>query len=663
MSKNDIQTILKQEIDQSLSYMGGELAHSRKKAMEYYLSKPFGNEVEGRSQVVSSDVADTIEWILPSLLKIFTSSDKVVRFDPVGAEDEAVADQATDYVNHIFQKDNPGFVILYTWFKDALLQKNGFVKYYWQKKKDISKETFKALSEDAYALLLAEVEANSDLKIKSRKANKIKEKEDESNSKDKESKNISATYDVVVERHIEKSRICVKNVSPEEFLIHPDAKTIDDAAFVAHRLERSISDLIASGYDRKTVEALSDDDGLHFNEERQARRLFDDTPLHERSDNTRKVPVYECYIRLDEDGDGIAELRKVTVAGAELEVLDNEEVDFIPFASLSPVLIPHQFYGLSIADLVMDLQLIKSTVMRQVIDNMYLTNNNRHVVVDGQVNLDDLMTSRPGGVVRVKNPAAIQALNAQSMPEKAFGLLQYIDGVREERTGVTKNMQGMDTNTLNKTASGINQIMTAAQQRIELIARVFAETGVKDLFSNLLKLVVKYQDQPRMIRLRNEWVPMDGSQFDPDMDVSVSVGLGTGNKDQSLAHLQNILNIQKEAISVQGGVFGPLVTLDNIHNTLAKMVENAGLKNVAEFFQKPNMEQLMAQENQKGTAPNPQAQAMLEQLRLASEKIRIDGMKAETDRLKAETDAAIKEREIRLKEEAARQKTEEASDV
>ena len=537
------------------------------------------------------------------------------------------------------------------------------MKYYWQTRKEVDREEFKGLSEDAYAILLAEVEASDDLKIKSRKVNKIKGEGNEVNAEGKKTSKDLKTYDVTVERHGEKNRIGVKNVPGEEFLIHPEAKTIEDAPFVAHRLERTISDLIADGYDRKTVEKLTGNDNLQFSEERHARRLFDDTPINDRKDNTRRVPVYECYIRLDMDNDGIAELRKITVAGGQLEVLDNEEVDFVPFASLSPVLVPHQFYGLSVADLVMDLQLIKSTVMRQVVDNMYLTNNNRHVVVDGQVNLDDLLTSRPGGVVRVKNPSAIQPLNAQQMPSQAFGLLEYIDNIREERTGVTKYTQGMHADTLNKTASGINQIMTAAQQRVELIARVFAETGLKDLFRNLLKLVVKYQDKPRVIRLRNQWVPMDRGMFNADMDVSISVGLGTGNKGESLAHLKNILDIQKEALAMQGGIFGPIVTLDHIHNTLSKMVENAGLKNPNEFFQKPNMEQLMQQQQAaaaKGQKPNPQIEAMMTQLQLAKDKMKLDLMKAQTERRKLELDTSLKERELSIKERDASRKDAES---
>src|SRR5262249_6238296 len=294
----------------------------------------------------------------------------------------------------------------------------------------------------------------------------------------------------------------------------------------------------------------------------------------------------------DWDGDGIAERGKVTVAGGGQEILDNEPWDGpLPFISLTPIPMPHRFFGLSIADLVMDLQLIKSTILRQILDNLYLSNNGRHIISD-QVNLDDLLTARPGGIVRLKNgelPAQghILPLDTPLVAAQALPMLEYIDGVRENRTGVTRYMQGLDADTLNKTASGINQIMTAAQQRVELIARIFAETGVKDLFRKILELVNRHQSAPRIVRLRNRWVPMDPREWNTQMDVSISVGLGTGNKDQMLVHLRSLLEIQVQAIRMQGGVDGPLVRLENVYNTLAKLVENAGLKSPDAYFTDP----------------------------------------------------------------------------
>jgi hypothetical protein len=590
MTESELKAILSAEIEDSIGHVGGELSEQRRKALDYYLGQPFGNEIEGRSKVVSTDVADTIEWILPSLLRIFTAGDDVVRYEPTGPEDEEVARQATEYANWIFTRDNPGFLILYTLFKDALLQKNGIGKVWWEETEEDQREVYRQKTPDEVQALLADPDVEL-IEAREYRAERI--------GIDPSGAIVAMPvvfHDVTVKRRRRSGRVRVMPVPPDEFLISRRARTIEEAAFVAHRVRRSVSELLALGYDRKTVEALPDAGEDDPNGEERARFDFDDTGdpagSHGLNRAMREVWITECYIRADWDGDGIAERRKITVGGTGDEILDNEPWDGpLPFVSLTPIIMPHRFFGLSVADLVMDLQLIKSTILRQILDNLYLSNNGRHVISD-QVNLDDMLTVRPGGIVRLKSGAMpsqghVLPLDTPLVAAQAFPMLEYIDGIREGRTGVTRYNQGLHADTLNKTASGINQIMTAAQQRVELIARVFAETGIKDLFRKILELVGKHQNAPRIIRLRNRWVPMDPRNWNTQMDLSINVGLGTGNRDQMLVHLQNLLGIQVQAIKLQGGVAGPIVTLENVYNTLAKLVENAGLKSVDAYFTAP----------------------------------------------------------------------------
>jgi hypothetical protein len=327
-----------------------------------------------------------------------------------------------------------------------------------------------------------------------------------------------------------------------------------------------------------------------------------------------------------------------------------------PQTAVTPILMPHCFYGLSIADLVMDLQLIKSTVLRQILDNLYLSNNGRHVISD-QVNLDDMMTSRPGGIVRLKSGATpaqghVMPLETPLVAAAAFPVLEYLDGVREGRTGVTRYTQGLDADTLNKTATGISQIMAAAQARIELIARVFAETGVTDLFRKILRLVGRHQHGPRIIRLRNRWVPMDPRSWNSEMDVSVCVGLGTGSRDQMLGHLNAILGIQAQAIQQQGGVNGPLVTLGNVYNTLAKIVENAGLKPADAFFTRPDERPAPPPPPPPAmpALPDLQLLALQQQAKVDAARLALASRKAEAemalDRAKLEAEMALKRDEL-----------------
>ncbi len=656
MTDSELKAVLAAEIAGSLAHLGGELSEQRRKALRYYLGEPFGNEQEGRSKVMSTDVADVIEWILPSLLKIFTAGDDVVRFEPTGPEDEDVAKQATEYVNWIFTRDNPGFVILYTLFKDSLLQKNGIAKLWWEEGESAARESYVRKSFEEMQMILADPDVEPIAHSEYQDAGVVIGP----NGLPTEA---AVTYhDLVVKRRRKSGAVRIMSVPPEEFLISRRARSIEDAPFVGHRLRKTVSELVEMGYARDIVDRLpgaEDDDPTG---ERRERFDLEDDSDRATADGPnramREVWLTECYIRCDWDGDGIAERRKVTVAGSGQEILDNEPWDGpLPFVSLTPIIMPHRFFGLSVADLVMDLQLIKSTILRQILDNLYLSNNGRHVISE-QVNLDDMMTARPGGIVRLKNGALpgqghIVPLDTPLVAAQAFPILEYLDGVRENRTGVTRYMQGIDADSLNKTATGINQIMTAAQQRVELIARVFAETGIKDLFRKILELVGRHQSAPRIIRLRNRWVPMDPRQWTTQMDVSITVGLGTGNKDQMLMHLRNLLEIQVQAIRMQGGVDGPLVRLENVYNTLAKLVENAGLKSADAYFTDPAQRPPAPPAPPPALQPDPAMMAVQQQAQLAAARLAFDRQRAAADlvldQARLAADVAMKRDALALK--------------
>jgi len=620
MNDSELSSLIAGEIASAQSMLSGELAEERRQALKYYLSEPFGDEKEGRSQVVSSDVMDTIEWILPSLLKIFTAGDDTVVFEPTEPNDEAIAKQATQYVNWIFNRDNPGFLVLYSIFKDALLEKNGFAKVWWDERESDETLTVRGADPDTFALAAADTE----IEITG------------------QTENEDGTTDYTYKRK-KDGRVCIESVPPEEFLIERRARCIADSRFTAHRVRKTISDLIAEGYPRELVEDLPGDDDTDVTEESIVRRQFDQEPGPdpEREGPMRQVWVYECYIRVDLDEDGLAEMWQVVVAGGDRRVLSKEEWGGPPpFVSITPIIMPHRFYGLSVADLVMDVQLIKSTILRQILDNLYLSNNGRHVVSD-KVNLDDMLVSRPGGIVRMLDGAMpgqghVFPLETPLVAAQAFPMLEYLDSIRENRTGVTRYNQGVDADSLNKTATGINQIMTAAQQRIELIARVFAETGVKDLFRLILRCISQYQQKPRMIRLRNEWVPMDPRQWEHEFDLSVNVGIGSGNKDMLTLQLQQLLAIQVQAITMQGGANGPLVTLDNVFKVGKKLQESLGFKEENFAFTDPS-------------ASPPQPPKPDPEMLKLQQKDKIDTGRLQLDTEKARADVSLKAAELRMK--------------
>jgi len=643
LSDNETELVsrIRQEISDSLGY-DGEISIQREKAIQYYYALPFGNEVDGRSQYVDSTVQDTVEWIKPSLMRVFASGDEMVKFSPHGPEDVESAKQATDYVNYVFTKDNPGWEILYSWFHDALLQKNGIIKVWWDEYEDPQREEYRNLGELEFEYLIAD----EDVEV-------IEHTEVAGN----EVEGIETYHDVVIKRSSYNGKIRIENVPPDEFLISREAKGIQDARFVCHRVKKTISELrvmypdddfdvgeLGAGYNEEV-----------YNAERMARYEFDDSyawgaGLNENGEEAlREYWLHESFIRTDYDDDGIAELRKVCTVGDY--IFSNDEIDKVPLISITPLKIPHKFFGLSVADLVMDLQLIKSTLMRNLMDNAYNQNFGRYAVLEGQANLDDLLTQRPGGVVRVKSPQAVMPLATPPLQPESFQMLGYLDEVREARTGVNKNTQGINADALTShtTATAVNAVMTNAQSRVELIARQFAETGVKELMYCIYELLVKNQDKERMVMLRNEWVPIRPDMWDDKMDCTVSVALGNGSKDQQMSHLSQMLQFASQAM--QGGL--PIVTPENMYNLGAALIKAMGYQNVDDFLTKPPPPQPQ-EPSQEEQLAQMEMQVKQKELEIKAADVQVKMQKIQMDAKKDAVDAQLKAAELALEEKQNR---------
>ena len=633
-SKQEILSVLNREISNASGFIGGELVSRRKKSLEYYLGMPLGNEQEGRSQVVSNDVLDTVESLMPSLMRIFTAGDNVFSCEGVGPEDDEMARQCSDYLNYIFYKENKGFVALYTAFKAALIQKNGILKVYWNDANKTEREEYTRLTDDEFNDLVADPE----VKVK----NHSEYEEPITDELGKELDKLTL-HDVVINRTSLYGQVKIDPVPPEEFLIERRVKDIDSANFVAHRTNKTRSELVEMGYDKDKVMSLPTGDSDYTREDKFVRHQNVDFShgVQDGDKSSADILVHECYLRMDVNEDGKTELVKFLLAGdGNFEILDMEEVDTIPFVSMTPVIMPHRFHGRSIAELVEDIQLIKSTVMRQMLDNMYLTNNNRVAVQDGQVAMDDLLTNRPGGIVRTKQPPqnVMMPIQAQPITEQASGMLAYLDSVKETRTGITRQSQGLDANTLNKTATGQNQILTQSQMRMELIARIFAETGVKDLALKMFELVCKYQQKEKIVRIRGKYIPMRPFEWKDRINVTVQVGLGTGSKEQQLILLNAILERQMQAINLQQNAFGPMVNLRNIYNTLKKLIENAGLNGVEPYFMDPDV----------GAAQMPQ---LPPKPPTEFERVTLAQVQGENQRAELEANIRLKEVEGRMRQQ------------
>ena len=653
MEQNELKSILQAEIDDAIGFIESETVEQRKQALEAYLRQPYGNEVEGKSQIVTGEVAEAIDGALPSLVRIFTGSDNIVVFEPQGPRDEASAKQATDYCNWVFNRDNEGVAILHDWFKDALMQKNGIVKAYWEDKEDITKERYFDLTNDELAMLMSD--ETMEIVEQDTTEFPIFDPMGQPVIDPMGMPVMGATHNVVVQQKKKSGKVTIENVPPEEFLISKKARTIADSPFVAHRQMLTRSTLVAMGFNKKQIEGLQMGDALAYTPERVARYAAGEQPYQTQTDDPamQEIEVFECYVKTDIDGKGIASLVQVFYASNEiLEDEDGkemvEEVDYVPFHSICPIPIPHKFFGNSLADRTVDLQLIKTTITRQMLDNLYLTNNARVVAVEGQVNLDDLLTSTAGGVIRAKSQGAVQQLVVQNVANQAFPMLQYLDTVQSKRTGVSDASQGLDPAILqNVTAAAVASMQQAGAGKIELMARIFAETGVKSLFQGILHLLCKYQDKARMVRMRGEFVEFDPRTWANQYDVSINVGLGAGNRQEQMAMLSMVLAKQEQLIA-QYGPANPYVSPAQYRGTLGRMVEIAGFKDSAEFYKAitPEQDQMLSN-------PPPQEQQMPPEVQAIMARTQAE---IQSNQAKAQADIQLKQQQQQIDMEMAQQK-------
>jgi hypothetical protein len=542
------------------------LAADRVKSLDYYLGNPLGNEIDGRSQVVSRDVWDTVEWIKPQIADIFCSGDEVVSFAAVGPEDQEAAEQETQFVNHVITQKNEWFPVWYNWSHDALLQKTGYVLAYWDEGEHRQKEKYKGLTDDEFTLLLQDQNAVP-----------VEHDIDEFGG-----------HNVTIERVKPYGCVKIENVAPENVLVSSNSRhlSLQDKGldFVEYWQYKTLSELREAGFDvDDDLTDAGDSNGDWEDALRDDKNPFRNDHGEESSPATRRVKVRNVWIRFDEDDDGKAELRRVVVVGKT--ILENEECDLVTLTALCPCPLPHQHTGLSLADAVYDLQLIKTALLRGGLDNQYLANNGRTAIDETLVNLDDLLVSKPGGLIRTKGPPgnSIMPFTHVSTGEAAVGMMEYVDRVMQKRTGVNEQSQGLDPNSLqNKTLGAAQIYQTAAQQRIKFIARIFAETGVKNLFQVVHALTLKHSRQQEIVRLRNKWVPVDPRLWAARNDMTISVALGSGDKAQQIMFLESLL--QKQVMGVQFGLSDPV----KIYNTLKRQINVAGFKDHEEFITDPS---------------------------------------------------------------------------
>lgn len=605
---------IKENIDEATGFIDSELSEFREKANNLYYGRPYGDENPGYSQVVSRDVMETIEWITAQLLRIFTG-DRFCEFEPHGPEDVDQSAQQTDYVNYVLMQECNGTLLFYDWFKEALWHRTGIVHWGYCDYYEPITETYTGLDDGALQALLSD--ADTTLTEHSPREAQMPDG------------SMIVLHDVRVRRVKADRKLKIEAIPSEEFMIATNSRSIEDATFIGHKARRTRSDLRKEGIPANIVDSLSAGEATDLNDTEAQSRNVDSTRVQGETFDDDRFWLYTCYIKFDMDGDGMDELLRVRYVGDT--IVDVEPALEAPYADICPMRTPHRFIGMSYTDLVEDIQRIKTVLLRQSLDNLYLTNKPQREVVEGQVNPTDLLQAAVGGTIRVKAPGMLRDLQVPSALAPSLQMVAYMDNVREERTGTGAASQGRDADQIHETASGMAQMVSQAQMRVELVARLFAEGGVKRLFVGLYNAIVRNQDPARMVRLRGKFVQVDPREWRERNNAKVTVGLGVGTKDSQIRTLTGILGTQMQML--QAGL--PLVTPDKIKYTMSKLIEAAGYSNVQSFVAEP--------EEIPPPAPPPPSDA----IQIAQMQMKIEAEKRKLEQMRAQADATVAVAKIR----------------
>ena len=633
-SRREVESIVQDAIENAVSFVEGEISEERIKSQRYYDGEVDLGHEKGRSKVVATKVRDTIRAVKPSLMRIFLSTAKPVEYVPRGPEDVAMAEQATEFMHHEFTRLN-GYSVMNDAFQDALVKKQGIVKAYWMTYPEAEIYTFTDLSDDEYTYLVDDddvtvIEHSVEVSIELDEMGIEME---------------MPIHSVKLSRQKEKGELCIESVPPEEFFVDRDARNLKDAYISAHRTEMRAGDLIAMGYDAEVVLNLdSFSSGSDMAETEVFERQGYDTDSSDESEQDpamKNVSVTEAYMRIDVDGTGIPVLHKLTCGGTAYELLDFEPCDEIPFAKFEVDPEPHTFYGRSLAEIVEDDQDAATAVLRSILDNVAMTNNPRLGIVEGAVNIDDVLNNEIGAIVRMRAPGSVQELTVPFTAGQTLGALTYLDSLVETKTGVSRASMGLDPGAMQSTTkAAVQATVQSAAGQVEVMVRNLAD-GMRDLFGIMLRLMSKNVDEEQMMRMNGTFVPVDPRVWDASFDVSINVGLGTGREEEKIMALNQALQMQTMVYQTYGPMNG-LVSMTNIRNTLADQLAVAGIRNADRYFAPitPEIEMQMLQQQQQaqaqqgqGADPNAaflQAEQMKAQVKMQSDmaKLQLDGQKA-----------------------------------
>ena len=649
MTEDELKSAVQAELRDAMGGKDSELSERRQLAMDYYFGRAYGDESEDRSSIVTREFFEATANAMAPLMRIFTGSGKYVEFDPMHAGDIAQAEVDTEAVRHVFTKQNNGFWIAYSWMLDALRQANGVVKCWYESDDEVlvAREAYTGLTDDEIFHL------DQDPEIE------ILEHTEQSSSVASRNNGqellLSPLHDVVIKRIRKRGQVFIENIPPEDTRVSSDSRSLDlmQSRFVSHSTTKTVGELRAMGVSQKILDrvgaAMREDD----DNEAYARAQVHDELTPEESglvSDQKPVDVHDCRYRIDFDGDGIEEYRRILMVGNE--IVENDEAighNRVYFCSLSPFPQPHKFVGMGFFDLLEDQQHVSSVLLRNSLDAIFKANENRTAYWDGHVDFDDLADRRFDGLIACTRAPqeTLFPIPQQNIPPQTFDLINRVDQVIRRRTGTGEGVTGVGENVLAHAKTGVIQTVNErGSDQIELIARIFAETGFKDLFLAIHRLLRENHYHDLVFRHgAGDFVATSPTSWEDRTSLTVRVGLGSGDKDRDLAINQEIRTTQ-QAI-VQAGGMNTLVTPTNIYNSLSDLVELAGKKDPDRYFTNPVNQPVQPQQPQQQSEGDAQAQAFLEAERMKAQvRAQSDQVKAQLQQAKQQADDALKRFEL-----------------
>lgn len=657
-TEETLRAALNADIDDAITFIDTEIGPARALATKFYRGDLFGDEEQGRSQVVMPIVRDTARATLPFLVRMFMGTDRVVEFDPGAVGKEDFAEQATETVNYVLLRQNDGFRVLWAAFKDALVRKTGWVKWWWDDSIEVTSRKFSGVTEEQLQLSNSSLQQYEQLEVVDK--TQVGEQPGQVIGVDANGSPVAGppqpifTYTIRIVCRKPRNKVSVAAVPPEEILFNRDATDEHGARLICHRTSKTRSQLVAMGIDEEVLDGLQFDDfSLETNPERIERHgsniVGQSTAMTE---DQARITFYDAYYQHDFDGDGISELRQVWLLGSGREMVRNEHTDEVPLALFCPDPEPHLVIGLSQADNVMDLQVLASHIWRDSLDSLKASIFPRMAYVEGQANVDDVLNTEIGAAIRMRSPNAVMPFEVPFVGEKAYPMLDRLEGVREQRTGVSRAAIGLDPSALQSTNQlAVTAAVTGAQAQVELIARIFAETGMKKLFRGILRLLTRHQDQRMEFRLSGRAFNVNPADWNPDMDVIVNTALGTGMPELKMQVLQATAAAQTLALD-KLGIDNPMCSLQELYNTQKRLLQVAGFADVNRFWRDPTkaMEEGKTVQDPGETPEQTIATAQIEIEKSKADRESLEViLKDDLERDKLEVDAYLRAMEIRAR--------------